>query len=70
MTEERASWPWPVYGLYTHDGQLVVSVHVPPLNPPADVLLWGDRYFLWNEQRRQYREGVCFWIPPQLELKR
>lgn len=70
MSYTRGAGPFHVHTLYTRDGKPVVQVYVPPFEPYAEILSWGSRYFVWDAERKQYREALCFWIPPQLEVER
>lgn len=49
--------------LYTRDGMFVTEVLLPPFQLRAEIVCWGERYFVWNEQHQQYREGMVFWVP-------
>lgn len=61
--------------LRTRDGHVVVRVHVPPFDPPADVLIWGDalgnRHFMLDATitppkgiAHVYREAHAYWALP------
>lgn len=56
--------------LVTRDGQVVADVIVPHFTPPADVLIWGDRCFIFRDENagglRFYREGMLW---PVLDQK-
>ena len=45
--------------LETRDTQFVARVEVPPFNPPAEIILWGSRYFIQTQDPNTYREGLC-----------
>jgi hypothetical protein len=45
--------------LYTRDGRYVITLTVPPLSPPAEVIAWGQRVFVRNEQGH-YCEGLLW----------
>ncbi len=51
--------------LFTRGGDFVTSVQIPVFNPKAEILLWGSRYFYYNESKNQYLEGLCFWVPSE-----
>lgn len=48
--------------LYTRYGGYVATVHVPPFNPPAEIILWGERFFVRKDGR--YLEGMCWVVMP------
>lgn len=55
--------------LFTRMGQYVVTVLVPPMNPPPEVIQWGSRYFMRNALGR-YCEGLV-WVAdvnPDVEI--
>ncbi len=45
----------------------VAVVQIPPFRKPPDIVLWGNRYFLYtgvvDEGRPVFREGLCFAVP-------
>jgi hypothetical protein len=55
--------------LYTRAGDFVASIELPPFNPPADVVIWGQRTFVFAEPilgiepYLRYREGLAWWCP-------
>lgn len=49
--------------LCTRDGGFVAEINVPPLNPPYEVILWGQRVFVWDGKAQFYREGLMFVDP-------
>ena len=51
--------------LYTRAGEFVVDVVVPPFTPPAEVLVWGVRFFARREDGK-YCEAMAYFVPPQL----
>jgi hypothetical protein len=55
--------------LVTRDYKFVASVVIPRFTPPADVLLWGERSFVFSRRdwrkRLVYREGVLWVVQPQ-----
>lgn len=59
--------------LVTRDDQFVADVVVPRFNPPADVLLWGERWFVFRDEDanklRTYREGMMWPVLPQGQYK-
>lgn len=49
--------------LVTRDGRFVVKVTIPKFTPPADVILWSERWFCAPEVKRgflTYREGMMW----------
>jgi hypothetical protein len=48
--------------LLTRTGELVTLVTIPPMNPPPEMVCWGQRLFVRNE-RGEYREGCCWFAP-------
>ena len=50
--------------LYTNDGDEVVTVHVPAFTPPAEVLQWVARIFVYDPIDKHYTEGMLYVIPP------
>lgn len=50
--------------LYTNDGEEVVTVNVPAFVPPAEILQWGARYFVYDPIAAQYTEGMLYFVPP------
>lgn len=46
--------------LYTRDGAYVCDVYVPPFTPPAEMLVWGQRYFARRADGKYY-EGLAYW---------
>jgi hypothetical protein len=59
--------------LETRDNQLVADVIVPRFNPPADVLIWGERCFVFQKEDktklRIYREGMMWPVLPQAQYE-
>jgi hypothetical protein len=49
--------------LYTRSGDFVVAVEVPIMTPMVEVINWGNRYFVLNQQN-QYVEGLVWYIFP------
>jgi hypothetical protein len=49
--------------LTTRDGGFVTEIQVPPLNPPYEVVVWGQRVFVWDGATQTYREGLMFVDP-------
>jgi hypothetical protein len=47
--------------LYTSDGEYVVSVELPNVEPPPRVLAWGKRYFVLGRSP-EYMEATCYTI--------
>lgn len=56
--------------LETTDGRHVVDVPVPIFKPPADVLIWGQRFFKLHGNQRagllEYRECMA-WVVGTVE---
>jgi hypothetical protein len=59
--------------LVIRDDRFVASVVIPRFNPPADVLLWGERWFVFRDEDanklRTYREGMMWPVLPQEQYK-
>lgn len=61
--------------LVTRDDQFVADVIIPRFNPPADILLWGERWFIFRDEDkyhnglRFYREGMMWPVLPQEQYK-
>lgn len=49
--------------LYTKDGMFVASVNIPILTPRAEVLMWGERVFVWNVGMFRYEECFALRVP-------
>lgn len=50
--------------LTTRAGDLVTHVEIPRMSPPADALVWGDRFFVLVDRASDepvYVEGIC-WV--------
>jgi hypothetical protein len=43
--------------LFTRTGKLVTEVLVPPFQLPAEIIVWGERFFVRTPQG-EYREGM------------
>lgn len=52
--------------LYTREGRFVADVDMPPFNPPADVVVWGTRHFVFRRRGEggdtydDYFEGMAW----------
>jgi hypothetical protein len=52
--------------LETREGLFVATAYVPPFQPAAEMLMWGERFFRLHEdpqdprKLRVYREGLCY----------
>jgi hypothetical protein len=46
--------------LLTRNGGAVVTVLVPPMTPPPEVIAWGSRLFVRTSEG-EYREGIA-WV--------
>lgn len=53
MSEER---------LLTREGGFVTTVQTPPFQIPADVIVWGERFFV-RDPAGEYREGMAYAVP-------
>jgi hypothetical protein len=53
--------------LWTKFDEPVTVVQLPPFNPPADVVMWGERIFVWHDDESKYIEGLLFVIPAPVE---
>ena len=52
--------------LETSDGRFVAEVEVPPFTTPPDVLIWGNRTFIYESNRPPqpvYRECFAVVVP-------
>lgn len=49
--------------LYTRAGDYVATAQVPQFDPPADVIQWGNRFFVLDNTGEQlrYREGLLYY---------
>lgn len=47
--------------LYTSDGEYVVSVELPNVEPPPRIVAWGKRYFVLGRPP-EYIEATCYTI--------
>lgn len=52
--------------LWTRDGGLVVNIEIPTLRPRAEVIVWGERFFVLNKYGK-YAEGLAYFVPPAVE---
>jgi hypothetical protein len=60
--------------LITRDDGFVAEVIIPFFNPPAEVLIWGERCFVFQHEhhagrRGIYREGMMWPVLPQEQYK-
>lgn len=59
--------------LVNFDGHFVADVVIPRFNPPTDVLIWGERCFVFRDadtnKLRIYREGLMWPVLPQEQYK-
>lgn len=55
----------PTVKLYTRDGGFVTEEQFPPFVTRPEVVVWGSRFFAWNEAHQQYREVFAYWIAPR-----
>lgn len=55
--------------LITGMNAFVATVVIPRFTPPADVLIWGDRCFIFRVEdkygQKVYREGMMWPVLPQ-----
>lgn len=49
--------------LTTRDGGFVTEIQIPVLNPPYEVVAWGNRVFVWDGPTQTYREGLMYVDP-------
>lgn len=56
--------------LYTAAGDFVAEVEIPPFNRMPEILVWGERHFIWHEDPASvidgkvgYVEAFAFWVP-------
>lgn len=52
--------------LQTSHGDFVASVVIPVFRPPADALIWGNRFFVLHSsgEPKTYAEGMCWTVLP------
>ncbi len=50
--------------LYTRNGDFVAVVEVPTFEPPTDVVVWGERFFILRDEK--YFEGLAYYVPVPL----
>lgn len=50
--------------LSTSTGEFVANVQIPKFTPPADVVLWGARFFIRSDEG--YREAFTYAVPEGL----
>ena len=58
--------------LVTRDNGFVAEVVIPHFNPPAEVLIWGERCFIFLHERagqRTYREGMLWPVLDQAQYE-
>lgn len=55
----------PTVKLYTSDGHFVTEESFLPYVKLPEVVVWGQRFFVWREDHQQYREAFAHWIPPR-----
>jgi len=55
--------------LLTRDGRHVARIRMPDFQPPAEVVMWGNRVFVWSPASFSYYEGVCWYPPPDTFIK-
>ena len=57
----------------TYDDRFVDDVIIPHFNPHADVLIWGNRCFVFRDEdakgNRTYREGMMWPVLDQEQYK-
>lgn len=60
--------------LVTRNDQFVADVIIPHFNPPAEVLIWGNRCFVFRDENpggvRFYREGMLWPVLDQTQYER
>ena len=58
--------------LVTRDDRFVETVVIPHFNPAAEILLWGERWFIFRDSTngiRTYREAMMWPVLPQAQYK-
>jgi hypothetical protein len=55
--------------LYTSDGEYVVSVELPNVEPPPRVLAWGKRYFVLGVVRPSISRRRATPLPEMSRMK-
>ena len=57
--------------LYTREGEFVVDAPFLPYKTQPDAVLWGSRFFIWQPEHKQYREGyVHYCVPNPAKVER
>ncbi len=51
--------------LLTRTGELVTTVGIPNFTPPAEVIQWGSRIFVYNNASQGYYEGLLYYVPEE-----
>lgn len=49
--------------LYDANGLYLMDVMLPSMAPHPDILIYGGRYFVFNQSYQQYREGFALIVP-------
>lgn len=57
----------PTVKLYTRQGEFVTEEQFLPWKTQPDIVIWGQRFFAWSEEHKQYREVFAYWIPPKTQ---
>lgn len=55
--------PLEIVKLETRSGGLVTTVEIPEFDPPAEIIVWGQRYFIRSEKAGTYMEAMVAWAP-------
>lgn len=57
--------------LFTASGDFVATVAIPPFQTMPEVLIWGQRVFVWHgdpasaiDGTTGYVEGFAYWVSP------
>jgi len=49
--------------LYTREGHYVTTIDVPDFPKPAEVIVWGLRFFVLDAEQGRYREAFAYLSP-------
>ena len=51
--------------LHTREGGYVTTIEVPPFTKPPEVIIWGLRVFVLDQEAGKYREAFAYVVPLQ-----
>jgi hypothetical protein len=52
--------------LLTRTGEYVTTVTIPPFSPLVEIIRWGERLFVLNQNTQEYCEGIAWVIPLEI----